>query len=303
MADDRPYLGLNKVVPPPPATAPLHGLWPGSARDVSDREDDNRWEGGFGFVPETCANVYAWHPYCAASGGAPGLGTKVETDTPAAGVSVLPFTLYVPFKCTTAGMVSRDDEGRVRRALEAGTSMGLEGEFWSDTLGLGNFSLVKSTPNLAAGATGGILNPGGIVPTPVTPAMALALLAQGRADCALGSRGMIHAPVALVVLWTALGYLKEDGPRLVTKVRGDIVVAGSGYPGTGPTGQSAPAAGTVWAYGTGLVETRVSDITILPDREAWAVDHRLNQIAFKAERTVAADTDGCCPQAVLVALS
>lgn len=296
-----PFLGLRKVVEPPPATAPLHGLVT-SVRDVSDREPDNRWEGGFGFLPETCMHVYAWSPACAASGGKPGAGAKHAPDDPSEPVGELPFTLYTTFRCVTAGAPSRDDIGRVTRALEAGTSKGLESEFWSDTLGLGNFSLVNSTPNHAADATGGILNPGGATPTSVERHLGLALLSQGRADCALGSRGVIHAPVALVELWGMYGYLEKDGRALVTKVRGDIVVAGSGYPGTGPAGQPPTPAGKVWAYATGMVEVRLSTVEIVPDREAWAIDHRLNQIAYLAERTVAADTDGCCPHAVLIDL-
>src|SRR5204863_940620 len=145
---------------------------------------DNRWEAGYGFIPETCMNVYAWSPYCAASGGAPGRGEK-NIDEGVTGVDVLPFTLYASFRCTTAGAPSRDDIGRVTRALEAGTSKGLEEEFWADTLGLGNFSLSGSTPYAPADDSGGVLNPGGVA-APVTRDLGLALLSQGRADCKLG---------------------------------------------------------------------------------------------------------------------
>lgn len=304
---DRPFLGLNKIVDAPPATAPLHGLI-ASTRDVNSREADNKWEGGFGFLPETCMELFSWSPYCAASGGNPVGATKATgADSARLPVFVLPFTLYVPFQCTTAGMVSRDDEGRVRRALEAGTPKGLEEEFWEDTLGLGNFSLRTSTPNQAAGDDGGILNAGGVTPTAAAPVKALSMLGQGLADCGMGSRGVIHASVAVVSLWAGLGYLREESGggnlRLVTKVRGDIVVAGSGYGRGGPEGQADPGANEAWAYATGMVETRVSEIQINPDTVAAALDRRLNNIAYRAERTVAADTDGCCPLAVLVDIS
>jgi hypothetical protein len=287
---NRPFIGPYKVVEAPPATAPLHGLVP-SSRDVTAREEDDRWQLGFGFIPETCMNVFAWSPQCAASGGQPGIGgNRPQADgNNDPSVLVTPFMIYTLFQCSTAGMVSRDDEGRVRRALEAGTSKALEAEFWTGSLNVGNFSLVNNAPVLPIGSTSVALEKG------------LATLGAALAGCGTGSRGMIHASTLVAEWWGLRAFLREEGNRLTTKVRGDIVVAGSGYPGTAPVGQTTTA-GKQWVYATGLVETRVGDIEIMPDQQAWAIDRAHNRAAYYAQRLVAADSDECCLFAVQVDL-
>lgn len=275
-----PGLGPPAVVAPPPATAPLHSL---VASALPVNEGSTRWEMGFEFCPEGCVSVHAWDPRC--SGGFAGVGDKSAPDVIPDVVPTIPFILETAVECCTYGFQAQDYEGRARRQLEAGTPKGLEAEFWSGAKIAENLHLASAAAEVIAG--------------PLQPAHALAALNQALADCALGGRGMIHATPYLATLWTANNLLVEDGPRLVGRVMKNIVVAGTGYPGTSPAGAAA-SAGTTWAYATGMVQVRLGDIVIVPDTVAEALDRKQNTINYRAERTAAASWDGCCHFAVQV---
>jgi len=284
-------LGLGLEVGAPPATPPLHGLRD-SAREIA--ATDPRWELGFRFQPESCGDVKAASELCDA------LGTPFDDpdDIPAEQQN-LPYVLYVPFMCDMQGQDLRDDRGRATRVLEAGTSKGMELQFWGDPLGTGNFSLVESTPATAGDAQTGA---SGVVGEGLSPRRGLARLGQALAKCGVGSRGMIHATVELASLWTVDGMLEVVGPRLETPVRGDIVVAGSGYDGSGPSGHvaAAPTADLVWAYATGMVEYRLTEPRFEATALTEVVNRPQNEIEWHAQRTVGAAPDGCCAFAVLV---
>lgn len=286
----------------PKATPPVHGLRD-SARQIPVTGD--RWEGGLTFCPETCMDVLLFTSMCDPDGtpsDLPGQG-QVYEDPPTDQVDcvdALPYTLYVPFSCDALAEPSRDDRGRVTRALEAGTTKGMERQFWSDPLNTGNFALTKDTPATAGdiwAGTPGVVNP--VLGTPVNADVALVLLTQALAACRLGSRGMIHAPAAITQQWVGKEGIERDGPRLVTSARGDVVVVGSGYDGTGPGGSARPA-GAAWAYATGMVEYRLGDPFLESSQLAEVLNRRQNTVTWYAKRTAVEQVDGCCSFAVLV---
>jgi hypothetical protein len=175
--------------------------------------------------------------------------------------------------------------------MEAATSKGLERVFWTGGSAPDPDSQYLAHPDAVELST-----------TAVTPGYGLALLEQAIADCGAGGRGMIHAPVGVASLWGAGGGLSQEGPRLVAPARGNVVVAGAGYPGSGKTG-AAPAAGTAWAFATGMVQVRLGAIQILPETLGEALDRRTNELTYRAERSVSAVFDPCCgPFAVLIQL-
>jgi hypothetical protein len=92
--------------------------------------------------------------------------------------------------------------------------------------------------------------------------------------------------------------------QLVT-ILGNIVVADSGYDGTGP-GNEAPSAGYAWIYATDLVTVRTDDPVLIPDTLAEALDRgqngQPNRITFRAERFAAATFDAGCHFACKVQL-
>jgi hypothetical protein len=281
-----PGLGPAVVVAPPPATAPAHNLVTSALPQPSGEGD--RWQMGFESCPEGCVTIASWYPGCPVTGGPPGAGLKSDATPPPDVVPYTPFMLETPVECCSYGFKSQDYEGRARRQLEAGTPKGLEREFWTG-------ELVPDNPHLAS--SGAVVVPGG----PFDPIKALARLNQAIADCSLGGRGMIHATPYLVSIWVhQFGALDEEGPRLVTKVMKNVVVAGTGYPGTGPTGQAA--GGTQWAYATGMVQVRLGDVVVIPDTMAEALDRLSNTVNYRAERVAAASWDTCCHFAVEVSV-
>src|SRR5690606_37435947 len=87
--------------------------------------------------------------------------------------------------------------------------------------------------------------------------------------------------------------------KLVTNVRGDYIVGGSGYTGSGPLGHplEQPADGYSWAYASGPVGVLLSEPE---DRETSLIDHRTNLHEIIVERTVAIVANNTCLFAVYV---
>jgi hypothetical protein len=225
-----------------------------------------------------------------------------------------PPVLEIPYTCTTYSRLDFDEyRRRALENLEVGKSKALEYELWTGARVPTNPSLVGSTPN----DNDHILNPGGAAaPIAVPPGIALMLLAQALANCGPGKRGMIHATAALAERWmntTAVmsvhpadwcfGPAEIPGCRiLVTGGRGDIIISGSGYPGTGPLGQPTPGPNEAWAYATGLVHVKLGEPHIYPDTMSEALDRATNTVTVRAETTAVAVWDLCCSFAVLVDL-
>lgn len=210
-----------------------------------------------------------------------------------------PFIIAVPYTCSTFGFQAADYEKRAMRQLDAVRHKALEHEFWTGYIDPSNPSLMNSTPN----DDDHILNPGGAAaPVAVSPGMALVLFAQALSNCGSGGRGMIHATPGLVERWINLTAVNCDDRLIWTCARGDIIVNGTGYPGLGPIGQPPPAAGTVWAYATGMVNVRMGDPEMYPKEFSEAIDRATNTVTYRGEQVASAVHDLCCSFAVLVDL-
>jgi hypothetical protein len=283
-------LAPNAVVTAPAAAAPLHSLLAAAEQPTGE---GNRWELGYEFCPESCGRAVAWDWECAD----PTKPDKPTSATDPDDVSFEPFQVIVDASCDCSrGFASEDYAGRGTRLLEASTPAAVELEFWTG-------QLKPQNPSLAASGSAEcfVLVEGGQA---LSPKRALAALQHALAtcECSPGGRGTIHATTELAALWGYDGYLREDGQRLVTAVRRDVVVAGTGYPGTGPNGV-APGDGQVWAFATsGLVQVRTSSPRVVPDTFAEALDREINRVQYYAERTAGVTWDGCCLAAVLVEL-
>lgn len=224
---------------------------------------------------------------------------KKEYDGNQDDVTVQPYVLEVPYTCSSFGFQAANYEKRARRQLEAAKHKALENEFWTGWSNPANPSLMGSTPNDDTH----VLNPGGAAePVAVSPGIALTLFAQALANCGTGGRGMIHATPALVERWVSLASVHCDEKLITTCARGDIIVNGSGYLGWGPVGQPLPAANTVWAYATGIVDIRMGEVEIYPKEFSEALDRATNTVTYRGEVTAAAAHDLCCTFAVLVDL-
>lgn len=281
-----PY-GPSTIVTGPAATPSLHGL---VASVGVTNETTERWEMGFTWDPETCAIVTVETNDCSAGFdfGPPSGG--------AACVSVIPPLLQVAIERTAATFQTWDYPGVPMRQLEAGTTKALEFEFWTGTQQPDNQKLAS----VSTVVLNSVSNP----VTGMSLARGLAALEQAIANGPNGSRGVIHAPVDVVSLWMTnhSGAINQEGQKLVTVAKGNIVVAGAGYPGTSPTG-AAPPANCRWVYATGAMQIRLSDKEVNPETFPEAFKRSNNTIAYWAQRYGVATFDPCVgPFAVLINL-
>ena len=301
----------------PPIEAPLHGLLDTayeidiSAVSESDRE---KWESAISFFPNpvSCHPVTPWVPGC-----------DDPQDKSEGGVNT-PFSEFrtiVLTYSTVCHVVPGDLDANVDAAMDAlrvGSGQAIESVLWGPHTGGilddlygdgGNFSLSGSTPLVTgydAGSCNGILNQNALGSNAVahTPKQALLALTQALGNCAIGARGFIHAPVYLAEDWAGQDLAKPSDPKdpaskLITNVRGDYVVGGSGYSGAGPVGHplATPAEGHAWAYATGPVGVLLGEPTA---KEATLIDHRTNLHRIIVERPAAIAANSLCIFAVYV---
>lgn len=309
---------IRTIAEPFPATPSMHGLV-ASAYEVStalvsgdgmflEREDPalleslkrsdpdaydqimKRWEiGGYSITPENCVESSTWDPDCAIWGeDKPALTPTNEDDRPGT-YNVRPFAIDTVFECDAKGFQVIDYRGRVERQLAAGTSKAMEFEFSTGTL-------VPTNPNLVTGAT--VLGGGAAF----SAKEAFALLGQYLSNTSHGGIGMLHAPTLVVDEWLqdfGTGAIKEQGGRLRSMNRGDIIVSGAGYTGQGPGG-IVPDVGQAWVYATSPVQYRLGQIFVFPERIGEALDRAKNNIEYRAIRQAAVGFDPCRHAAVLV---
>lgn len=200
--------------------------------------------------------------------------------------SFMPYPLYARDSCSTIGWRSADYERRARELLMIGESEAIEREIWTGTR-------QPTNPRFNNGAT--------TVGTAQGRALGLALLVQAIAD-GNGGIGMIHARPKLVELWHASGGLYRDAlSGLLFTATGIPVVAGAGYPGTGPADQ-ATSATSEWAFATDIVSVHLGPVFVTPDSGEWAqaTNRSTNVVEWRAERGVVAVWNGCVLAAVEV---
>jgi hypothetical protein len=276
--------GPKAVVGAPPASIPRIS-WVAAARDAT--EPDERWENGFQFLPENCTGLGVTDS-CASD----------ERDVHL-GPDIVDFQAYEVFagdKCSPFQFQTRDYQARAQRLLLAGESKQIEKEFWTGALAKAKG---WTSNRYLASSSASVVSTGAL-----KAENALACLEQGLADCSEGQRGMIHAPKTIVTHWDALRLVRREG-NLILTINDTIVVPGSGYDGSSPTGHAA-ANQSVWAYATsGIVDVRRGPIRLIPDPAdpqamAQATDRATNLVEWRAYRAAAATWDGCCLLAVEV---
>jgi hypothetical protein len=247
----------------------------------------DRWEGiGVEWESATCdpvSGIGNWQP--PAGAGTVGI-PKTLTKTTMPDATALPFTVYGHFRCSPVGWSPEDAQRRANEHLLSGEETRAEQAFWTGDLG--------NTPKLQdAGTTtlgGGALSLG----------LALGFLEQFIA-AGYGNVGVIHMPRKMVPIAGALGMLSTTGGRLTTTL-GTPVAAGSGYPGTGPTGQAiTPTTG--WMFVTPALFGYRSEVFTSSDTPGDLFDRSTNNLYAVAERSYLLGFDPCGVGAVLVDLA
>jgi len=287
-------MAARQLVDLPAAFTPLpYGLWDTVQHPAADGP---HWQNGITWI-ERCPAGDTTYDECLS---VTGTGSPPEPPAKTANVEqsfrgALPITVYAEFECSPVGIA--EAESIASDALARVEQTQVETAFW--TGGAGGHAVVF--PHLSADAE--VLD-GDVVLQPVaTPvvtgadvAHALGVLEQELADCYKG-QGLIHVPRSVLPTLAAwnLTRLDDDG-RLVT-LAGNLVVAGTGYTGSGPDG-SAAADGTAWIYATGAAWGYRSDPYVSRLRDS--LDRTSNTIRMLAERTYLISYECCLLAAHIV---
>ena len=269
----------RQLIDLPTVFTPLpHGLWD---TVQTPSPDSVHWQNGVTWI-ERCPTGDTTYDECLSvtgTGSAPAPPAKtpnVEQERRGA----TPVTVIAEFQCGPVGLgeaqtVAQDALARVEQHQ-------LETAFWT---GLAADQSVVF-PHLAADAE--ITDGDVVLQTTASPvitgadvATALGALEQELADCYKG-QGLIHVPRSALPTLAAwkLARVDDDG-RLVTP-GGNLIVAGGGYPGTGPDG-ATPAAGTTWMYATGAAFGYRSNVFFTQVRDS--LNRATNTLRMQAERT------------------
>jgi hypothetical protein len=112
-----------------------------------------------------------------------------------------------------------------------------------------------------------------------------------------GRQGLIHATPATVAAWEFEAL--ESGAYLQTP-NGTPIASGGGYIGADPVLGAAPAAGQAWAFATGPVQVRLSEVILVGDNINDTIDQSLNEVTYRAERYALAVWDTALQSGILI---
>lgn len=202
-----------------------------------------------------------------------------------------PFTVYSEVDCSAPGFWDRAEDS-VLTALTQSEQRAVEEAFWT---GVANSTDVvhphlASDEEIVEGTSGIILDTAATIVSGGTIEVALGYLEDALADCYDGV-GVIHVPRRLAPALANINSLKQVGSRYITP-NGNVIIFGSGYPGTGPSGE----AGT-WMFATGWPFIYRGPVRLFLPRES--INRTENTVHMIAERTYVIGWD-CCHLATQV---
>lgn len=222
-----------------------------------------------------CDTPSLWDP-CYAEGT---FGTKLSAHSDEQ-PSFYPFAAYVPFTCSTITANPAEFARRAEAVIEATISHAVE-----EALAHG----IEGSNNPYFGDVNLTALGGGVA---LDPDRGLAYLED--AIGVTGRVGMIHATPGAISAW---GDKIEVGDVLRTR-NGTPVVSGSGYRGSAPAAEQAPAAGQDWVYVTGPVQVFMAESD--PPSISEFVDRSDNTATYRAEKFVVAEWDTCLQAGALI---
>jgi hypothetical protein len=264
-----------------------------SPATTSYNESDGFWTSGFTYEASDAGVVVRNGSIFGKTLPASSVTVIDNTDSKEHYKTYLPFDIQASIKVSTMGTNPADIEATAKNALDIVTQKAIEAEFWDGGIAK---TLTSDNNNRWLASTQSV----DVTPTPGTGVKVqygLALLEQAIADSSIGFQGVIHTPRDVA---SALR-LEADGKTLRTSL-GTPVVAGVGYSKKGPTGAVA-AAGKAWMYATGPVSVRLGPTTVTPSKLNQAVNIRINEIEYYADRPAAVTWATTDSYAVLIDLT
>lgn len=309
-------IGPRQTVAPPPArpwrpnliaasraaqtyiTSPVTEAQANEVPDGAATSDVNRWGSGIAYRPE----LSFMRPDPEGEEGdtieGPGeyIECAVEGETDQAdkvavaghgAVEWDPYVLYDGDTCTTMGSDYDITRERAVSSLTRQTSHLLENVLWTGVVNGEDFT--TNHPNTALASSDADLPNGTSTVGVVT---AVGLMVEELSVTLGGLQGMIHVPAYLIPLLDFYGLITRVGDTNMLFAGDHMIVTGTGYDGSGPSGQSAGILeGQAWIYGTSLVAVRLSGIFAAPSEAQVYVDMDTNDIIVLAERLALAEWD------------
>lgn len=273
------------------------GYVPATANPEETRQ--LRWASGYTIDPDPCGGGTILDPCKDYSAGLP-----TDVAEPADIGPITPFTISASVQCSTFGSTADDMYARALRRLAGVRSAQLEHEFWAGTLAqTSSWSNQYLTKTGAGGISNYIHNMAA-----VGTATALAELEQAIAEGTTWGIGFIHAMPRTVAYWSENQLVHETARAgIFQTLLGTIVVAGRGYPGTGPGGAGGALGGGqftggqyAYAYATSQVFVRLGPASTWVEDDSQVVDRSTNFRVSTAVQDAIASWDGCVHAAVLV---
>lgn len=115
-----------------------------------------------------------------------------------------------------------------------------------------------------------------------------------------GRQGVIHLTPALATA-AADRHLIADVGGVLRTINGTTVIPGQGYAGSiKPNGRAQSSGTAEWAFATGPVDVRRSEVVTVPDDVSQAIEKETNKITYRVERYYLVDWDEVLQAAVLI---
>lgn len=289
------YGPLWRVDGPPPVARTYGLLQAGEAaaagvRIIPDQDADgvDRWANGIEVFPYPVDVAEAFDP--CASGTGPNAAKAEGQDVPRPQFAAV--TVFLPVTCT-AYRIWDQAEFKARAVAAMAT---VEGARVERELLAGDVMLLN--PHLADGQ-GTFPNADGVT----SVVNGVALLEGELAASARG--GLIHLSPQAGTVAVLNGLIEPADGVLRTKACGTLVICGAGYAaGASPAGHAVATGTQEWIYATGPVDVRRSEVFVVPESVAEALDRgaggAANSITYRAERYYVVAWDTAVQAAVLV---
>lgn len=238
---------------------------------------DHAYGAGMYYDPKGCGEAHTYEIDCDPP-------VAKDFDDNSAEVLVLPFVVYSTLKCGPRGMTPAYMIDKTSERLYSSEQHAVEAAFWAG--GAGNLPIIATVGAVDVGA-------GGSFATITDAVAALEDHAYGTVpygyNAVLHAKSAVHAYAAAehIVVTAAQGYAPvwgtDNNERMLRTPLGTKWVFGGGYPGTGPVGAPAPAAGETYIFITGNVTSWRQPEWAPPD-PLRTMDRSINEFRLLAER-------------------
>lgn len=251
---------------------------------------DVHWQNGFEWESDCSVDASSTLPPCPEP-----VAAKAE-DGGLLFCSAEPFTVMGSYKCSTGGRPTSESITIARNRLEINKERAVEQIFWTGLTPVGAVN-----PSLQGGNSSCGITPVDITPVSgaLSPVAAITALESNIVECIPGGLGVIHVNYGFLP-YMALNMLLIERDGVYYTPSGQLIVAGAGYPGSGPGNVPAPP-GETWIFATGPMAVYHSDVFLTPSDVSQAVDRRLNDVTFWAEQTFSVIWE-CCSFTIRVQL-